>query len=70
MPNLDEMIHDLNVTIADIETFKIQNQSNMPKDASDSTARAIGQLKAARTSLATTLNMLTVHGVNQKGGKN
>lgn len=47
MVNLQELIADLNVTIADIETLSAMN----PTD--NDVKRAAGQVKAARTSLLT-----------------
>lgn len=48
MQTMQDIINDLNLLIADVETAKI---STSAKAELDHFTRAIGQLKAARTSL-------------------
>lgn len=58
MTELSEIINDLNITIADIETFASYaivptsgTTSTEHKDKIDSLKRAVGQMKVARSSL-------------------
>lgn len=58
MTKLDEIINDINITIADVETFYLSNNVSLPAKIAcaiaPETKRAIGQLKAARASLVRT----------------
>ncbi len=52
---LKEIINDLNITIADVETFASGQRfgltTEQSKDINDSLKRAVGQMKAARSSI-------------------
>ncbi len=52
---LKEIINDLNITIADTETFASGTRfgltTEQSKDINDSLKRAVGQMKAARSSI-------------------
>lgn len=58
MPNIMEIVNDLNLLIADIETVQTDNLENVDLK------RAVGQLKAARTSIVRAKSSVDV-----KGGK-
>lgn len=45
MTKLKEIVEDLNVSICDIETLKLENPGSVDLD------RAVGQIKAARASV-------------------
>ena len=52
--DLNEILRDLNITIADVESAMIEFANQKSKADYQ---RAIGQLKAARTSLITVMNL-------------
>ncbi len=54
METLKEILNDLNLTIADLETFKLSNETPQTKFE---LSRAIGQMKASRASLIAVLKM-------------
>jgi len=62
MENLEQIVDDINRTIADVETLQTGHTISLPANISTliipDTRRAIGQLKAARTSLVKAFALL------------
>lgn len=73
MENLEQIIDAINVTIADVETYQTSQAIELPANLSTlvipDTRRAIGQLKAARSSLVKAFAMLKQREVRFVGSK-